>query len=133
MPASDVTASPQSYYLTVCLSALQTNNAAPSADAASADPEKAQNGDDSVVDPEIYFTYSAVAGFWVLGLWLVLFLASIAARTYATSLAAQVAGTFYFVGSIIFGAYIRQQCTSLLRSGSSHSSAFCVYCELTSA
>ncbi|KAJ1554202.1 hypothetical protein HK405_005731 [Cladochytrium tenue] len=52
---------------------------------------------------EVYFTYTPAAGLAVLGVWLALFVASIVLRTSVDSRPLNVFGTFFFVGSIIFG------------------------------
>ncbi|KAJ1547813.1 hypothetical protein HK405_004871 [Cladochytrium tenue] len=52
---------------------------------------------------EVYFTYTPATGLAVLGVWLALFVASIVLRTSVDSRPLNVFGTFFFIGSIIFG------------------------------
>ncbi|KAG5183459.1 chromate transporter-domain-containing protein [Tribonema minus] len=106
-------------------SATNTNGAAAASAAATA---AAEGGEGAVMaDPDIYFTYSWRAGLGVLGVWLALFVAAVLVRSYASGRAWDVLGTFFYVGSIIFGGgpvVIPLLYTYVVVSGWAESSAF---------
>ncbi|KAI9347813.1 chromate transporter-domain-containing protein [Zopfochytrium polystomum] len=75
--------------------------ASPASPASSATPAAVSSATEE--DIHIYFTYTIRSTFILLSIWFVLFIASIFLRSSVDVRPVNVFGTFYFIGSIIYG------------------------------
>jgi uncharacterized membrane protein YiaA len=83
----------------------------PLAGATTASAASAAATADTTADLEVYFSYSCRTGLCVLAVWLVLFAGAVALRSGTQQRALQLLGTFYYVGTIIFGGGVSVQYT----------------------
>ncbi|TPX58873.1 hypothetical protein PhCBS80983_g02850 [Powellomyces hirtus] len=66
-------------------------------------PSNPQSSSPTMEDPEIYFSLSMRTGIASVAIWAVLFLGATLLRSLASNRYLQIFGTFYYVGSVIFG------------------------------
>jgi hypothetical protein len=89
-----------------------SSTTAPPTPLAGATTATAASAADTTADLEVYFSYSCTTGLCVLAVWLVLFVGAVALRSSTQQRALQLLGTFYYVGTIIFGGGVSKQYTT---------------------